>query len=36
MSELYPEPILNLQKADIPINGLKAQLAQGVSFQILL
>ena len=35
MSELFPEPILNLPEADIPINGLKAHLAQGESFQIL-
>ena len=35
MSELFPETILNLPEADIPIEGLKAHLAQGESFQIL-
>jgi quercetin dioxygenase-like cupin family protein len=33
--EIFPEPILNLPEADIPIEGLKAYIAQGESFQIL-
>jgi quercetin dioxygenase-like cupin family protein len=35
MTEAFPEPILNLPEADIPIEGIKAYLAQGDSFQIL-
>lgn len=35
MSEIFPKPILDLPKADIPIDGLKAYLAQGEHFQIL-
>jgi quercetin dioxygenase-like cupin family protein len=35
MAEIFPEPILSLPKADIPIDGLIAYLAQGVNHQIL-
>ncbi|MFX1420365.1 MAG: cupin domain-containing protein [Promethearchaeota archaeon] len=35
MSEIFPEPILKLPRADIPIDGLKAYIAQGEHFQIL-
>ena len=35
MSKFFPEPILNLPKADIPIDGLIAYLTQGINHQIL-
>ncbi|MFX0005753.1 MAG: cupin domain-containing protein [Promethearchaeota archaeon] len=35
MSEIFPEPVLKLPRADIPIDGLKAFIAQGDYFQIL-
>ena len=35
MSEIFPEPIIDLPKADIPLDGVKANLAQGERFQIL-
>ncbi|MHA2008253.1 MAG: cupin domain-containing protein [Promethearchaeota archaeon] len=35
MSEVFPEPILNLPQADIPLEGAKAYLAQGDNYQIL-
>lgn len=35
MSDLFPEPILNLPEADIPLEGIKAHLAQGETFQII-
>ena len=35
MSEIFPEPVFNLPEADIPIEGLKAYIAQGEHFQIL-
>lgn len=35
MSYTFPEPIINLPKADIPIEGLKAFLSQGEGHQIL-
>ncbi|MFW9896118.1 MAG: cupin domain-containing protein [Candidatus Thorarchaeota archaeon] len=35
MLEIFPEPILGLPEADIPLNGVRAHLAQGESFQIL-
>ena len=35
MSQIFPEPILNLPKADIPIDGLIAYLIQGINHQIL-
>lgn len=31
----FPEPILNLPEADIPLKGVKAYLAQGQSHQII-
>ncbi len=31
----FPKPILNLPKADIPLDGLKAYLSQGDNHQIL-
>ena len=33
--DLFPEPILKLPEADIPINGLNAYLSQGKNHQIL-
>jgi len=35
MSEIFPEPILNLPKADVPLDGVVAYLAQGENHQIL-
>lgn len=35
MSKLFPEPILNLPKADIPLQGIHAYLSQGDSHQII-
>lgn len=35
MSNIFPEPILNLPQADIPINGLIAYLSQSNNHQIL-
>jgi len=35
MSDAFPEPILNLPKADIPIRGVKAYLSQGENHQII-
>lgn len=35
MSINFPEPILNLPKADIPIKGIKANLSQGSDHQII-
>jgi len=35
MIEIFPEPILKLPEADIPLEGVKAHLAQGENFQIL-
>ncbi|NHJ49166.1 MAG: cupin domain-containing protein [Asgard group archaeon] len=35
MTDIFPEPILNLPVADIPLEGLKSYLAQGESYQIL-
>jgi quercetin dioxygenase-like cupin family protein len=35
MANIFPDPILNLPLADIPIQGLKAYLSQGDSHQIL-
>ena len=35
MSEIFPEPILKLPEADIPIAGLKAYLSQSDKHQIL-
>jgi quercetin dioxygenase-like cupin family protein len=33
MSDIFPEPILGLPEADIPIDGIEAHLAQGENFQ---
>ncbi|MEL7657109.1 MAG: cupin domain-containing protein [Bacillota bacterium] len=35
MQSLFPEPILNLPEADIPLKGLRAYLSQGSDHQIL-
>jgi quercetin dioxygenase-like cupin family protein len=35
MDSLFPEPILNLPEADIPLDGVKAYLSQGEKHQIL-
>lgn len=35
MSKLFPEPILNLPEADIPIKGITAYLSQGEGHQII-
>lgn len=35
MSQLFPQPILDLPEADIPISGIKAFLSQGVNHQII-
>jgi quercetin dioxygenase-like cupin family protein len=35
MKQEFPEPILNLPEADIPINGIKAHLSQGSNHQIV-
>ena len=35
MSDLFPEPIRNLPKADIPLDGIKAYLSQSDNHQIL-
>ena len=35
MESFFPEPIMNLPKADIPIEGLDAYLSQGVDHQLV-
>jgi len=35
MKTIFPEPILNLPKADIPIEGISAYLSQSENHQIL-
>jgi len=35
MSEIFPEPIRNLPRADIPLSGLKAYLSRAENHQIL-
>jgi len=35
MSSIFPEPILNLPEAEIPLNGVKAYLSQGKNYQII-
>ena len=35
MSEVFPEPVLNLPEADIPLKGVKAYLSQSDSHQII-
>lgn len=32
---IFPEPILNLPEADIPLSGIKAYLSQGENHQII-
>jgi quercetin dioxygenase-like cupin family protein len=35
MKSIFPEPILNLPEADIPLSGVKAYLSQGSDHQII-
>lgn len=35
MKEVFPEPIIGLPEADVPLEGIKAYLAQGDSYQII-
>lgn len=35
MSQLFPEPIIGLPEADIPLEGIKAYLSQGKNHQII-
>jgi quercetin dioxygenase-like cupin family protein len=35
MSETFPEPIINLPEADIPLKGIKAYLSQAENHQII-
>jgi len=35
MAEIFPEPILNLPEADIPLKGVKAYLSQSENHQII-
>ncbi len=35
MKEIFPDPITNLPRADIPLNGLTAYLSQSETHQIL-
>jgi len=35
MSSIFPEPILNLPEADIPLKGIRAYLSQGDGHQII-
>lgn len=35
MKSIFPEPILNLPEADIPLKGIKAFLSQGDNHQII-
>jgi quercetin dioxygenase-like cupin family protein len=35
MSQIFPEPIINLPLADVPIHGIKAFLSQGPNHQIV-
>ena len=35
MSEVFPQPIIDLPEADIPIVGIKAHLSQGENHQII-
>ena len=35
MTSIFPEPILNLPEADIPLEGIKAYLSQGENYQII-
>ena len=35
ISDVFPKPILSLPEADVPLEGVKAYLAQGNNFQII-
>jgi len=35
MSQIFPEPIIKLPEADMPIHGIKAYLSQGSNQQII-
>lgn len=35
MSQVFPKPILNLPKADIPLRGINAYISQGNNHQII-
>jgi quercetin dioxygenase-like cupin family protein len=35
MEQIFPEPILNLPEADIPIKGVEAYLSQGNGHQVI-
>ena len=35
MTGLFPEPVQNLPKADIPLDGVTAYLSQSVNHQII-
>ena len=35
MSKIFPEPVINLPKADIPLEGISAYLSQGENHQII-
>ncbi|MCK4901826.1 MAG: cupin domain-containing protein [Thermoplasmatales archaeon] len=35
MLSIFPEPILNLPEADVPLDGVKAHLFQGENYQII-
>lgn len=35
MSKIFPEPIINLPEADIPLKGISAYLSQGENHQII-
>jgi quercetin dioxygenase-like cupin family protein len=35
MSQVFPKPIADLPEADVPINGIKAYLSQGLKHQIV-
>lgn len=35
MAQIFPKPIVDLPEADIPINGIKAFLSQGINHQII-
>ncbi|MBI9050485.1 MAG: cupin domain-containing protein, partial [Anaerolineaceae bacterium] len=35
MSSIFPEPILNLPEANIPLSGIKAYLSQSAQHQII-
>ena len=35
MSKIFPEPVINLPEADIPLKGISAYLSQGENHQII-